>query len=132
VIGYPGPRNLPGVEFIDRQMSRDEISALYGGALGFVFPSVSEGFGMPILEAMASGCPVVTSQGTACGEVAGDAALLVDPYSVPAIAQAMQTLWQDRSARTRLRASGRAHALGFDWDASARLHAQVFRQAAGG
>ena len=70
----------------------DELACLYSGARGLLYPSLYEGFGLPILEAMASGCPVLTSDCTAMPEVAGDAAILVDPLSVESIAGGIRLL----------------------------------------
>jgi len=131
LIGYNGPKNMPGVEFIDGILSQEEIAGLYAGALAFLFPSLNEGFGLPVLEAMASGCPVITSKGTACAEVAGDAALLVDPRSVNDIGAAMSSLATDTVRRDTLRERGLARAQSFNWDETAYQHAMVFRQVLG-
>ena len=79
------------------------MPALYRGAKALVFPSLYEGFGLPILEAMACGTPVVTSNITSMPEVAGDAALLVDPTSVEQIAEAMKQVVSENPLRGRLR-----------------------------
>jgi hypothetical protein len=87
-------------------LPRDELDALYAEAVAVVYPSLAEGFGLPVLEAMANGAAVVTSAGTATEEVAGDAAILVDPLDVGAIARAMQRLIDDRAPRRRARRGG--------------------------
>jgi len=92
-----------------------EMRALYQGAAGFVFPSLYEGFGFPVLEAFASGVPVVTSTTTSLPEVAGDAALLVDPTDVDALADAMTSVLEDSLLADRLRAAGTERARGFTW-----------------
>jgi len=97
-----------------------DLPALLGGALAFVFPSLYEGFGMPVLEAMACGAPVLTSTTSALPEVAGDAALLVDPGDTDAIAAALGRLAADESLRADLRARGLARAAGFTWERCAR------------
>ncbi|GIG39619.1 glycosyl transferase [Cellulomonas phragmiteti] len=104
-----------------------DLHALYAGATAFAFPSLREGFGMPVLEAMAHGCPVLTSAGTACAEVAGDAAVLVDPLDVDALRAGLQEVL---AAGADLGARGGAHASGFSWAASADAHTSVYRDAA--
>lgn len=94
--------------------------ALYAGALAFVFPSLYEGFGFPVLEAMISGTPVICSSTSSLPELAGDAALLVDPTSVEAIAAAMSALSTDAALHASLRERGYAQARQFSWDAAAR------------
>ena len=96
-----------------------ELPALYRGAEALVFPSLYEGFGLPILEAMACGTPVVTANVTAMPEVAGGAALLVDPTSVEQIASAMEQIVSDISLRQRLRNKGLARAEEFSWASTA-------------
>jgi glycosyltransferase involved in cell wall biosynthesis len=97
-----------------------ELPGLLRGALAFVFPSLYEGFGMPVLEAMAAGVPVLTSSTSALPEVAGDAALLVDPCDTAAIAGGMARLAGDASLRADLRARGLARAAEFTWERCAR------------
>jgi glycosyltransferase involved in cell wall biosynthesis len=94
----------------------DDVPALLSGALGFVFPSLYEGFGMPVLEAMACGAPVLASDSSSLPEVAGDAALLVDPTDVGAIAAGLARLANDASLRADLRARGLARAAQFTWE----------------
>ena len=93
----------------------DDMRALYQGAAAFVFPSLYEGFGLPVLEAFASGIPVVTSTTTSLPEVAGDAAILVDPTDVDALAGAMASLLDDSVLADRLRNAGLERARGFTW-----------------
>ncbi len=94
----------------------DEIrlAQLYGQAKAFLFPSLDEGFGLPILEAMAAATPVLTSSVASMPEVAGDAALLVDPHDTAAIAAALLRLERDRGLREALRSKGRARLVHFD------------------
>jgi glycosyltransferase involved in cell wall biosynthesis len=96
-----------------------ELEGLYAAADCFVFPSLMEGFGLPVLEAMARGVPVACSGRGALGEVAGDAALLFDPESEPAIAAAIERLLEDRAEADRLRSAGRERAARFTWAATA-------------
>ena len=118
----------PGMIVSREVLPTSELALLYQQARGFVFPSLHESFGMPILEAMAAGCPVVTSNTTGCAEVAGSAALTVDPRSVPDIAAAMERIGCDDVLRRRLRQRGFARARRFTWEESARRHARLFRR----
>lgn len=124
--------SLPGIRLVRESLSHADLVPLYQNACGFVFPSLHETFGMPLIEAMACGCPVITSNGTACKEVGGDAALLVNPRRVPEIAAAMQQLVANSSLRGLLRRKGIVRASAFRWEKSARQHLEVFAQAATG
>ena len=105
----------------------DDMRALYQGAAAFVFPSLYEGFGLPVLEAFASGVPVLTSTTTSLPEVAGDAALLVEPTDIDAIAAGMSSLIGDLPLAERLRAAGRARAREFTWARCAAETVAVLR-----
>ena len=96
-----------------------ELPSLYRGAEALVFPSLYEGFGLPILEAMGCGTPVVTANVTAMPEVAGGAALLVDPTSVEQIARAMEQIVSDTTLRQQLRHKGLRRAAEFSWPSTA-------------
>lgn len=101
-------------------VSDDDLPSLYSGAVAFVLPSLHEGFGVPIIEAMACGTPVITSNCSAMPEVAGDAALLVDPYSVESIAYAMCELLSNPLLVKKLKVAGFERAQHFRWTNSAR------------
>jgi glycosyltransferase involved in cell wall biosynthesis len=105
----------------------DHLPDLYRCALLFVYPSLYEGFGLPVLEAMACGTPVITSNRTSLPEVAGDAALLVDPTRPEALAEAMTSIMYDGELRQRLRAKGLARARAFTWDAVAEQTVALYR-----
>ncbi len=108
----------------------DELRALYHAAVALVFPSLVEGFGLPIVEAMACGCPVVTSTISSMPEVAGDAALLVDPRDAEALAAALSRLLTDPALRSELRERGLTRSARFTWDAAARHTLRVYDEAA--
>jgi glycosyltransferase involved in cell wall biosynthesis len=107
-------------------VSSDRIASLYRRAACLVFPSLYEGFGLPPLEAMASGCPVAAADAGAIPEICGDAAVLFDPTDPEAIAAGI--LEADTRAE-ELRERGLAQAAGFSWERSARLHDEVYAAA---
>ncbi|HKT44112.1 MAG TPA: glycosyltransferase family 1 protein [Gaiellaceae bacterium] len=115
----------PGVTWLGFA-SDDELARLYRGALCVVYPSLYEGFGIPVLEAMACGVPVVTSRGGATEEVAGGAAVLVDPHDVDSIADGIRDAI---ARRDELRAAGLRRARDYTWDASAKLLLQAYEDA---
>ena len=106
-----------------------DLAALYAGCAAFCFPSLQEGFGLPVLEALAQGAPVVTSAGTATEEVAGDAAVLVDPTEVTAIHDALARTLDDDALVTRLRRAGPVQAARFSWAACAEKVNAAYRRA---
>ena len=99
-----------------KNVSDDDLVALYSGCRAFVFPSLYEGFGLPILEAMNCGVPVITSNVSSCPEVAGDAALLVDPHNTEEISRAMDQVCNDTRLRESLTKMGFERAKLFGWD----------------
>lgn len=106
----------------------DRLITWYQKATLFVFPSRYEGFGLPVLEAMACGCPVISSNASSLPEVAGDAAMLVDPSDVNRMASAMATVLSDGDLRRDLAQRGLAQASGFSWDRTARATIAVYRK----
>lgn len=112
-------------------VSDAELAELYRGCAAFCYPSLYEGFGLPVLEAMRAGAPVITSNASSLPEVAGDAALLVDPLSVAAIAAALGALLGDPALRARLAEAGRARAACFSWDRTATELRAVLRRISG-
>lgn len=113
-------------------VSDERLAAAYREALAFVFPSRYEGFGLPPLEAMASGCPVVSSPAGSLSEVLGDAAMLCDPSDVDAWARAVELLLRDPAVRAGMIAAGARRAAGFTWERTARETLAVYRAALGG
>ncbi|MDE9550828.1 glycosyltransferase family 4 protein [Xenorhabdus bovienii] len=107
-----------------------DLPSLYRGAVGLLFPSLYEGFGLPVLEAMACGIPVLTSNVTSLPEVAGDAALLVNPYSVDDMADGINQLVTNKDLRTMLVERGIIRAKMFTWDKVAERVHQVLEQVA--
>ncbi|MDQ3173467.1 MAG: glycosyltransferase family 4 protein, partial [Acidobacteriota bacterium] len=107
-----------------------DLPALYSGALCFVYPSFFEGFGLPPLEAMKCGTPVITGDRTSLPEVVGDGGVLVNPFDIDAIASAIATMVDDSSFRSRLRIESLNRARIFDWRETARRTLEVYKQAA--
>lgn len=115
------------VTFLDF-VTQEELVGLYNLAAIFLYPSLYEGFGLPVLEAMACGAPVITSNTTSIPEIAGEAAILIDPLDVPSIAQAIQALLDDDVRRRELTASGLAQAATFSWHRTAAETLQIYRE----
>jgi glycosyltransferase involved in cell wall biosynthesis len=140
--GYPTPHEEElrarsaelGIEGDVRMLgwiSDEELEDLYGAADVFVFPSLHEGFGMPVLEAMARGVPVATSGRTSLAEVAGDAALLFDPEDEASIASAIGRVLADGELAGRLARAGVEQAARFSWARTAELTVSSYRRALG-
>lgn len=108
-----------------------DLPALYSGALCFVYPSYFEGFGLPPLEAMKCGAPVIVGDKTSLPEVVGDAGMLVDPFNVDDIAAAIERVISDSDFRARLSVKGLERARLFDWRETARQTLAVYQKAAG-
>ncbi len=102
-----------------RDMSDESLAGVYRGAIGLVFVSMREGFGLPIVEAMACGCPVITSRLSSMPEVSGGAALLVDPKDPESIAEGMESIACAGAVREKLSAMGKVRSLCFTWNATA-------------
>jgi len=111
--------------------NRADLPGLYAGASCLAYVSLCEGFGLPIVEAMAACVPVVASNRSSMVEVAGDAALCVDPESVDAIADGIDRVLVDTSFASELRARGRQRSLAFDWRRTADLTERAYREVAG-
>jgi alpha-1,3-rhamnosyl/mannosyltransferase len=141
IVGAPGWRSEELVKrikaaqqqgenviWLDKLTDDAQLQHLYAGAGAFVFPSLHEGFGLPLVEAFASGVAVATSNATSLPEVAQGAALEFDPLSVPEMTAAMTTLVRDDAVRNRCIAAGRRRALELTWDEAARRTVAVYRQ----
>jgi len=107
-----------------------DLGPLYAGADLFCFPSLLEGFGFPVLEAMAQGTPVVTSQGTSTAELAGAAGVLVDPLDTASIADGMRSLLEDETLSKELAEAGATRAAGFTWARTAQGLVDAYREVA--
>ena len=110
--------------FIDN----DDLPELYNAADIFIFPSLHETFGMPILEAMSCGCPVITSNVSSMPEIAGGAALLVSPYNVDEIGKAIYQVLTDEGLKEEMRERGLERAKQFSWRRCAEEHLKVYQE----
>jgi glycosyltransferase involved in cell wall biosynthesis len=130
VAGRVAALRLEGHVRLTGYIAEADLPALYCGATVFVCPSLHEGFGLPVLEAMAAGTPVACAQVTALPETAGDAAAFFDPLDVDEIAATLAGLLADTEARRDLRTRALARALGYTWDDCARRTCEIYEQAA--
>ncbi len=142
IVGKRGWLSEPFFEAVERSPARegliltgyvldDDLPALIAAATAFVFPSLYEGFGLPPLEAMACGTPVLCSNRSSLPEVVGDAALLFDPTDEEAIRAAMRRIWADEALREALRRRGMARAKRFSWRRTAEETLRLYRRLAG-
>lgn len=139
LVGFKGWQNKEIMNLLNKVKSdvlylgylpNQELGKLYGLATLFIYPSFYEGFGLPPLEAMACGCPVVVSNVSSLPEVCGDAARYVDPTDVDSIAEGMHEVLVDETLRRSLMAKGLERSKLFSWDLAARKHLEVFEDAA--
>ena len=142
LTGPPGPRDAEIAETAARLgvagavrriglVSRPELAALYESAEALAWPSRFEGFGVPVLEAMTAGCPVVASRATAIPEVVGDAGILLSPDDTPGWTEALDGLLSDPGLRSELVRRGRERLKEFSWERSGVLQVAAYRQAVG-
>jgi alpha-1,3-rhamnosyl/mannosyltransferase len=143
VLAGPMPRNpgrldaLVSALDLDRVIRRpgvvedEDLPALYAGSAAFLYPTLYEGFGLPVIEAMACGVPVLTSATSALQEIAGGYAYLVDPMDVDAIAEGIAVLATDEKVRADYAALGAKRALDFSWDKAAEKTLEVYAAALG-
>jgi glycosyltransferase involved in cell wall biosynthesis len=131
IIVSPGCREalpqVPGLTLITQHLPSDVVARYMQEAGAFVFPSLHESFGMPLAEAMACGVPIITADATACREVAGDAALLVNPEEVGSISVAMQQLMENTELRNSLSVKALERSGTFSWERCGEGHLGVMR-----
>jgi glycosyltransferase involved in cell wall biosynthesis len=126
-IEHPGlSKNIVILDFV----VNDDLPAIYNLATIYLFPSLEESFGLPLIEAQASGTPVITSNVSAMPEIADSSALLVDPYDVASIRDAMRKLWLDEKLRSELREQGFTNAQRFSWRRTAEQLLDQYRKLA--
>lgn len=121
-------KGLDGRVLFIGSVPEEDLPSLYSGATAFVFPSLNEGFGLPPLEAMACGAPVISSDATSLPEVVGDAAVLVDPADAVAIADGIDRLLASSMLQSELREKGLERAKQFSWEAAAKKTLRVYEE----
>ncbi len=127
-LGKIDAAGLNGRIILTGHVPDQDLPAVYAGAAALVYPSFYEGFGLPILEAMACGCPVICSRAASMPEVAEDAAWYIDPHNKDSLVHAIETVVTDSAVCQRLKAAGLARASRFAWEQTARRTLDIFRQ----
>jgi glycosyltransferase involved in cell wall biosynthesis len=125
---HPAATDISGRIIYTGPVSDSDLAALYNGCRLFVFPSLYEGFGLPPLEAMACGAPVVCSNASSLPEVTGDAARLVDPLDVRGMTEAMREVTADARLRAEMREKGLRQSKKFSWERNAVETMEVYRK----
>jgi glycosyltransferase involved in cell wall biosynthesis len=123
-----GLDNLPEDVILTGHVDDCDLPALYAGASAFVYPSLYEGFGLPPLEAMACGTPVVVSNVSSLPEVCGEAVVYIDPYSVDSLAEGILSVLTDRALSSHLSEKGLARVAEFSWERAAKEHLACFKE----
>jgi glycosyltransferase involved in cell wall biosynthesis len=126
--GFPAPVTDSNITIHTTPMNRKQVAGYMKEAYAFIFPSLHESFGMPLVEAMACGVPLITSNTTACPEIMGDAGMAVDPLSVADIRHAMEKIMNDSALHDALVQKALLRAKDFSWEKTARLHETIFRR----
>lgn len=140
LVGWQGWGEKPWLEKVNNKGLKNrffftghlpdrDLKAVYSGATALIYPSIYEGFGLPILEAMACRCPVVCSNAASMPEVAGDAAILIDPFDADDLARAIDLIVHDPLVRHDLIEKGQQHAARFTWQKTAQKTVDVFKKA---
>jgi glycosyltransferase involved in cell wall biosynthesis len=136
-LSYKSPEIITLMEEIKAYKNRivftgfvpdQDLCVLYSGAKAFIFPSLGEGFGIPVLEAMQCGTPVITSNVTSLPEIAGDAAILINPRDGDELCQAMLNFLTDEDLRDRLKQKGIERAKQFSWSKCARETVEIYQK----
>lgn len=120
--------NTAGLHLIRKMLPSEQLAKLYRGAIGFLFPSIRETFGLPILEAMACGCPVITSNKTGCAEISEGVSIQVTPESTDEIYLAMKNLMNNEYLQKHLSEKGMIHSEKFSWKKSGAEHIYLFEK----
>ncbi len=129
--GYPEKIEMPGLKLIRDRIGRMEVANYLRESSGFIFPSIHESFGIPLIEALSCGCPIITSNQTACPEIVGDAGLKVNPRDADELSAQMLNLMSDAQLRADLSSAGLERAKAFSWTKCAQEHLDVFNQTLG-
>jgi glycosyltransferase involved in cell wall biosynthesis len=129
VLAEAGRPDLQGRVVLPGYVPEEDLPVLYTHARAFIYPSLYEGFGLPVVEAMACGTPVLTSSTSSLVEIGEGAALLVDPHDEGAIAEGLEALARDGALHQRLSTAGRARALTFSWERTGRETVAAYREA---
>ena len=125
---YPTIINDDKITLINTHIDSKQIAKYMKEAYAFIFPSIHESFGMPLVEAMACGVPVITSNSTACPEIIANAGILVNPLSSEEIKNAIIKLLQDKNLHDELAKNALERAKDFSWEKTARLHEEIFKR----